>query len=252
MDIAPLLSEWEYDSKNNIRVVKLEDNREVIQVRKLLGIEQYELEGRPDGKKPFGKSSVLAEFNDRIHNYVEVHGSKEGFIINHDDFLLLQYEAILNYYRYLVLFQMGDFKRTVRDTDSNLQICDLLEKYYDVEEDKNQLLQYKPYIIRMNALARAMIHMKQDMPEQAQQIIESAVIQIKNLPDLKNMTFQYEKLRSINYLKATLAEINQRPLSEIEKLQLELENACAEEDYERAAEIRDKIQELSEKTDNKI
>jgi len=252
MDISPLLNEWEYDSGKNVRVIKLEDNRKVIQVRKLIGIEQYELEGRPDGKKPFGKVSVLAEFSDRIHNYIKIHGSKKGFIINHDDFLLLQYEAILNYYRYLVLFQIGDFERTVRDTDSNLQICDLLENYGLNEEDKNQILQYKPYIIRVNALARAMINIKQNIPEVAQQVIESAIIQIKNLPDLKNMNFQYEKIRSINYLKATLAEINQKPLSKIEKLQLELDDALEIEDYERAAEIRDKIHELSEKTDNKI
>ncbi|MBN1797606.1 MAG: UvrB/UvrC motif-containing protein [Spirochaetales bacterium] len=252
MDISPLLNKWEYDSEKNVRVIKLEDNRKVIQVRKVLGIEQYELEGRPDGKKPFGKASVLAEFNDRIHDYKKNHGSEEGFMIDHDDFLLLQYEAVLNYYRYLILFQIGDFKRTVRDTNSNLRICDLLQNYCLDDEDKNQILQYKPYIIRVNALARAMIHIRRNLPEIAQQIIESAIVQIKDLPDYKSETYQYEKIRSINYLKATLAEINQKPLSEIEKLKLELEDALEIEDYERAAEIRDKIHELSEKTDNKI
>lgn len=218
----------------------------------MMGIEQYELEGRPDGKRPFGKESVLAEFNERLSRYKELHGSDEGFMLVHDDFLLLQYEAILNYYRYLVLFQIGDFERTVRDTENNLQICDLLERFAESGEDKNQLIQYKPYILRVNAISRAMINIKQNMPEVAQNIIESAIIQIKNLPELSNMTFQYEKLRSINYLKATLAEINQKPLSEIEKLKLELEGALEIEDYERAARLRDRIHELSEKSDNKI
>jgi excinuclease UvrABC helicase subunit UvrB len=163
-----------------------------------------------------------------------------------------QYEAILNYHRYLVLFQIGDFERTVRDTECNLQICAMLESYAEEGEDKIQLLQYKPYILRVNAISRAMINIKQDMPEVAQNIIESAIIQIKNLPEQQSMTFQYEKIRSINYLKATLAEINQKPLSEIEKLKLELEGALELEDYERAAQLRDKIHELSEKSDNKI
>ena len=252
MDISPFLNEWDYDSEKNVRVIKLEDNRKVIQVRKIMGIEQYELEGRPDGKKPFGKDSVLTEFDDRLKEYIEVHGSDKGFIINHDDFLQLQYEAVLNYYRYLVLFHIGDFKRTVRDTDNNLRICDLLQNHCLDDEDKNQILQYKPYIIRVNALSRAMINIRRKMHEIAQQIIESAIIQIKNLPDLKNEIFQYEKIRSINYLKATLAEIKQKSLSEIDKLKIELEDALEIEDYERAAEIRDKIHELSEKTDNKI
>ena len=109
MDISPLLDEWEYNPDKNVRIIKLEDNRKVIQIRKPLGIEQYELEGRPDGKRPFSKSSVLLEFQGRFHDYEQKHGSKKGFIITHDDFLLLQYEAVLNYYRYLVLFQIGDF-----------------------------------------------------------------------------------------------------------------------------------------------
>ncbi len=251
-DISPLLNEWEYDAEKNVRVIKLDEHRKVVQVRRMLGIEQYELEGRPDGKKPFGKASVLAEFSDRLARYKQLHGSDEGFVLSHDDFFLLQYEAILNYHRYLVLFQIGDFERTVRDTECNLQICAMLESYAEEGEDKIQLLQYKPYILRVNAISRAMINIKQDMPEVAQNIIESAIIQIKNLPEQQSMTFQYEKIRSINYLKATLAEINQKPLSEIEKLKLELEGALELEDYERAAQLRDKIHELSEKSDNKI
>ena len=138
----------------------------------------------------------------------------------------------------------------MRDTDNNLQICDLIENYCQDEEDKSQLLQYKHYILRVNDIARAMIKNRQNIHELAQNIIEAAIIQIQNLNELKNMTFQYEKIRSINYLKVTLAEINQKPLSEIDKLRLELENAIEIEDYERAAEIRDKIHELSQKSDS--
>jgi hypothetical protein len=251
MDISPLLLGWEYNPEKNVRVIKIADNRQVIQVRKPLGIEQYELEGRPDGQRPFGKGSALEEFQDRLNCYVQIQGSDDGFKITHNDFLLLQYEAVLNYYRYLVLFQIGDFERTVRDTDNNLKICDLIEHYSSKVKDKDKLLQYKPYILRINAIANAMINISHNMPDQAQNIIERAISQIQNLTEIKNMTFQYEKIRSINYLKATLEEINQKPLSPIDKLQLELEAAVKTEDYERAAEIRDKIHELTQSSDSK-
>jgi len=61
------------------------------------------------------------------------------------------------YFRYLVLFQIGDFKRTVRDTEHNLKICDIVGNYAENEEDKKEILQYRPYILRMNAVSRACI-----------------------------------------------------------------------------------------------
>jgi len=38
---------------------ELSDGREVMQVRLPLGIEQYELDGRPDGKRPHHTASLL-------------------------------------------------------------------------------------------------------------------------------------------------------------------------------------------------
>ena len=67
-DITDILREWEYDSDNQIRIVQAEDGRQVLQVRQPMGIEQYELDGRPDGKRPFGKDTALEEFQARLEN----------------------------------------------------------------------------------------------------------------------------------------------------------------------------------------
>jgi len=60
------------------------------------------------------------------------------------------------------------------------------------------------------------------------------------------MTFQFEKIRSLNYLKVTLSQLaDTKQVSMLDQLKLELEDAVKIENYEKAAEIRDKIQELT-------
>jgi len=248
-DISDFLNAWEYDSKNTIRKIKTEDGRELLQVRKPLGIEQYELDGRPDGKKPFGKEFVLTEYLDRLQRHLKLPGD-EGFSISKDDYALLHEEAIFIYNRYLILFQIGDYERTVRDTEHNLKVCEFLESYYSDKEDGSRLLQYKPYILRMNAVSRSLICMKQHMNELARSILEDALNEIQNMQEINNMTFQFEKMRSLNYIKAMLDEISDnKKITMVDSLKMELDNAIKIENYEKAAELRDQIRRLAKNSE---
>ena len=235
-DISRLLKEWPYNPSSNIRIIKIDDETEVLQVRKPLGIEQYELAGRPDGTRPFGKDSVLEHFEEQLARHRRTKGGDKNFNLSHEDFQLLQDEALLNYYRYIILFQIGDMERTVRDTDQNLKICELVETFSAAPEDRDQLLQYKPYIL---------------LATLSKEIVEAAVTEIKHMPEINNITFQFEKMRSLNYLKVTLSELdNNKTVSRLDQLKIELEDAVKIENYEKAAELRDLIQELSEKGGN--
>lgn len=244
LDITELLREWEYDPDNYIRVVRLKDGREVLQVRQPLGIEQYELNGRPDGKKPFQKESVLREYLDRQEYHKLLFSTDENFKLNYEDFILLQDEGMLYYARYLLLYQIGDYQRTVRDTEHNLAICDFVDKYLPDLEVKNELLQYRPYILKINAISRAMIKIQKKSKNAAREILKSAIDYIQNIPDINTPTFKIEKHRSLDSLRTTLLEISEGDFSNIEKMEIELSKAVEEENYERAAELRDQIQKL--------
>ena len=219
----------------------------MLQVRQPLGVEQYELEGRPDGERPYGKESYLDVYLDRIRQFKEDSNSDEGFFIHYEDFLKLQNEGILFYYRYLILFQIGDFKRTVRDTDHNLKLCEIIDKYVEDENVKKEILQYRPYILRINAISRAMLSLKKELKTVAVKIIESAIEIIQKMPEIDTTAYQFEKIRSIHSLKATLKQIKNQKTSEVDKLEVELERAVDAEEYEKAAELRDKIEELKNK-----
>ena len=246
-DITDILREWEFDSDNQIRIIQAEDGRQVLQVRQPMGIEQYELDGRPDGKKPFGRESALDEFEARLESYRTAHGSEDGFALSHDDFAALQGEGVLFYFRYLVLFQIGDFARTARDTEHNLGLFALVEKFIDSDDDRKELLQYKPYVLRMNAIARAMISLHKELKSAAEDILSSAIAAIEEMHDIDTPAFQFERVRSLNYLKATLKQIHEKKASPADSLKVELQTAIDDEDYERAASLRDRIRELDVK-----
>ncbi len=245
-DITDILKDWEFDSDNQIRIIQADDGRQVLQVRQPMGIEQYELDGRPDGKKPFGQESVLHELEGRLETWRGSHGSEEGFALGKEDFAALQGEGVLYYFRYLVLFQIGDFARTARDTEHNLKLFSLVERFVDRDDDRREILQYKPYVVRMNAIARAMISLHKEMKSTAEDILNNAISAIENMRDIDTPAFQFERVRSLNYLKATLKQIHEKKESPANPLKVELERAVDDEDYERAAQLRDRIRELEE------
>ncbi len=243
-DITDILKSWEFDPDNQMRVIQANDGREVLQIRQPLGIEQYELDGRPDGTTYEGKECYLEALQEKLQDYTDANGSDEGFQVSHEQFQLLQNEGIIYYYRYLVLFQIGDFERTARDTEHNLEICDLLDKYAENEDDKKEILQYRPYILRMFAIAKAMISLHQQLKAAAKEILESAIEEIENMPNIDTPAFQFERIRSLKYLRSTLKQVLEQKLSPLDQLKKNLDAAVEEENYELAAELRDKIRTL--------
>jgi len=244
-DLTGLLRDWPYDSDDNMRIIEAEDGRSVLQVRQPLGVEQYELDGRPDGARPFENESVVAELYHRLELHKQASGDDQGFELSHEDCVLMQSEGILYYYRYLLLFQLNDFERVVRDTTHNLQICELLENYCSDEDDRNAVLQFKPYIIRMNAMGRAMLLARNDETDEAREIIDTAINLIQGLDKIESPAFQFERVRSVNFLRQAREQISEKPSDPRKKLEAQLQQAVTDENYELAARLRDRINELS-------
>jgi hypothetical protein len=243
-DLTRLLDEWRYDPEDNVRIIKARDGRHVMQVRLPLGIEQYELDGRPDGLKPFGKDTMLEEYLTRLKIEIQEELTDDAFSLDSEDCALLQSEGVLFYFRYLLLYQLKDYQRVERDTEHNLSICELIDKYGIRDEDKNLMLQYYPYILRMNAVAKAMISMENHVQEEARIILEGTIDKILNLKDIDSPAFRLERIRSVNYLKSVMEQIQDEPKDSGLSLRKELEKAVSDEDYERAAQIRDKINRM--------
>jgi hypothetical protein len=241
-DLKTLLDSWTYDPNDCVRIVTLADDREVMQVRLPLGIEQYELDGRPDGQRPHKTDSAFDYHLERSQQ-----ASTTKFQLSPDDCVELFNEGVLYYYRYLHLFQMNDWRRTLRDTTRNLLLFDFVRRHAVREEDKHYLEQWRPYVLRINAVAAAMIELADDCHQKALLIIRTAADKIEALPELDEDTFKFERHRSLEALHELAAEIEKNtPLTEIQKLENQLTEAVTAEHYENAAKIRDRIRNLQD------
>lgn len=243
-DFRRFLDGWPYDPANDLRVVRGDDGRELLHVRTPLGIEQHEVDGRPDGQRPHDMESHL-EFQLARLAEAKAAGEEGGFGITAEDCAELFNEGVLYYYRYVRFFQLKDWQRTARDTARNLRMFDLVRRYAMREEDRAQLEQWRPYVLRMNSVARAMIALDNRQHEAARKIVTEAVEGIESLPEMDNPTFQFERSRSLTALRDLAKQIERsRPMSELERLQQQLQEAIRAEQFERAAELRDRIRAL--------
>ena len=243
-DIRDLLYEWPYDPDNTVRIVPCADGRDVLQVRTPVGLEQYELEGRPDGMRPHNSETAYAYYHARLER-LKAAGEEDEFRLNHIECSELFEEGVLFYFRYLHLFQLKEWTLTVRDTTRNLRVFDFVHKYAQRKEDRLHLEQWRPYILRMNTISRAMVEAEEHAYDRALRILRDGIEQIEELTLIDNPTFNEERDRSVQALRDTIAQIEKaRPLSEVEQLEKQLRDAIESQSFERAAELRDQLRNL--------
>jgi hypothetical protein len=244
VDLRSALQSWPYDPDDDSRLVPGEDGRSILQVRTPLGIEQYELEGRPDGLRPHGMESAL-EYH--LKKLEEAQAAGTQFELGPRECSELFNEGTLYYFRYVRLFQLKDWERTRRDTSRNLRVFDLVNHYARREEDKLFLEKWRPYILRVHATAGIMIELEKKDYNQALRQAEAAVQQLEDLSELEDETFQFERERSRTALGELAEQIRKnRPLSELEQLERKLRRAVERQEFERAAQLRDQIRALKQ------
>lgn len=243
-DIRGILQNWPFDPENDARFTQGEDGRQILQVRTPVGIEQYELDGRPDGTRPRGLESALEYFARKLSG-ARADGRESEFKLDQHECNELFSEGTLYYFRYVRLFQLKDWARTVRDTTRNLRVFDLIHRYARREEDQQFLEKWRPYIIRIQASAGAMLELEKRAYDAALRMATDGVERIEALDDWDDETFQFERNRSLAALRELASQIKRnRPLSELEQLQHQLRRAIERQEFERAAQLRDKIKEL--------
>jgi tetratricopeptide (TPR) repeat protein len=243
-DLRSLLADWPYDPDNDARVVRGEDGREILQVRTPLGIEQLEMEGRPDGERPHDMESALDYQLHRLEQ-ARAAGREAEFELDADACAELFGEGTLYYFRYLRLFQLKRWAATVRDTARNLRVFDLVQQYAAREEDQNHLEKWRPYILRMNACAEALMALDRGAHDRALEILQAAIRRVEDLEELDDDTFKFEQARSLQALRELAEQVQQtRPISPVERLERQLRRAIERQEFERAAELRDRLREL--------
>jgi hypothetical protein len=248
IDISGILKSWEYDLRQEmmVRRVRGRDGSMKIQMRLDLGLLQMEEEGRPDGKKPHGKESLLEYFEILTEKLNRKHGTTADFSLDKDDCYALQQEGIQYYYRYLCFFQIGDYKRAERDTARNLRLFDFVKKYAGDKQYIEEFEQYRPYVMMMNTRAKVLNALKAKDAAKAVDEINQGIHKIENAYE-KDESLKNQSRTEVMFLKNWADEIiNRRTPSKRQQLVEELKEAVEREEFERAAKIRDRLNELKE------
>jgi hypothetical protein len=202
------------------------------------------MDGRPDGQRPHGRESALEYHLARLAQ-ARAAGKADAFALSEGECAELFGEGTLYYFRYLHLFEIKDWRRTERDTGRNIQLFDFVNRYAAREEDRQNLEKWRPYILRMNGIAKAMLELEARNYAAAINLLREAIRKIEVLPELEEDTFKYERYRSLETLRELAEQMEKnRPLSETERLEQKLRRAVAAQEFERAAQLRDRLKEL--------
>ena len=246
-DISNLLENWDYQP-GQIIVRKLtgRDGQEKIQLRVDLGLLQMNAEGRPDGKRPMGHPSLFEYQESRLKKHMDEHGGDDNFRLKPDDCAKLQLEALQFHHRYICLLELQDYEAVIRDTSRNLAVFNFVARYAESEELAWALQQFRPQLLLIQVRAKAGKKLAAKRHRDAIQEIERGISEIKQFYTEVGRS-EIEPSTEAQYLQTWMNEISSaRPLSKREKLELALNEAVRQENYEKAAEVRDKLRNLPE------
>jgi hypothetical protein len=247
-DISRLLEAWDYQpGQVVVRKFAAKDGTEKIQLRVDLGVLQMNAEGRPDGKRPFGYTSLFEHYQARLYKYLAAHeGSSEGFVLKPEDCAKLQLEALQYHHRYICLLQLEDYPGVIRDAERNLAVFDFVDKHAESEELAWSLRQFAPQLLMILTRARASQALQSEDYTLGIRLVEEGLEQIRGFYREAGQGEASEQSGELFSLQDWLEEIrSKRPLSRRERLEKALEEAVKSEDYERAAKVRDELKNLT-------
>ncbi|HOB74688.1 MAG TPA: UvrB/UvrC motif-containing protein [Phycisphaerae bacterium] len=245
-DLRLITDDWAYEpGQINVRKIRGADNRIKIQMRVDLGVLQMEVDGRPDGRRPYNQDSLLDYHNHRIELHKRRNGTELGYTLNAEECREVREEAFQYYQRYLANFVLEDYEAVSRDTKRNLDVLDLCMKYAEEDEDRYSLEQYRPYILMMHYRSKALSAMKKRAYRTALAHVECGLKILKTYFADMGQPKAFRISDEVQVLKMLRREIRKHlPVDPVIKARKMLQRAVAEERYEDAARLRDELDHL--------
>lgn len=246
-DISDLLNSWDYQpGQVSARRFKGQDGTEKLQLRVDLGILQMNAEGRPDGKRPLGSGSWFEVQQSRLATYRKKNnGNDDGFRLDAEMISRLQQEAIQYHHRYICFFQLKDFTAVEVDCDRNLDLFEFVARYAASDELAWALLQFTPQLLMMRARARGTALVRRRKYEAAIKTIEDGIESLEEFYRGHGREDLLEQSGELTSLRQWLEDVrSKRPMTQLERLQKDLDEAIRLEDYEKAAAVRDQMRRL--------
>ncbi|MHC4592720.1 MAG: UvrB/UvrC motif-containing protein [Planctomycetota bacterium] len=262
MDLSIITGEWPYDEDedaNNVRKVTGVDGLPKVQLRIRSGVIQWGVEGRPDGQKPHGFPSVLDYCCDLLSRQPRLRtggrGARGGLSPELAEELA---DEMLDYYRRgRALFLLGDYRRALGDALHNLRTLNLIRQHCDHLADGLGCERYQVSLLLDRSRAEMLLNLEISDVRRAVDALN------RGIRDVERFHAEYEpeerladctERQILVDLRRSLREKYNVPLTDrelLESLRVEQEIAIRRENYEMAARLRDKINSLRRKSDDR-
>ncbi len=234
-DLDPILRRWSYQpGVISARVLQADDGRDVLQMRIEMGVLQMETASRPDGETPGGAETYL--------DYLiqESFGNGDSFVLTDDQCFEVDREFVQFYHRRICCLALRKFDWAVRDADHTLALMDFAAVHSPDPEWTLSHEQYRPFVHFHRTQAVAMGELQRSGPETAIEAITDGLGRIREAL----ATMGAEERFDDDDLVAQLIELKESLREEYHvglTLAEQLSDAVANEEYERAAKLRDEI-----------
>lgn len=236
-DIDFILGGWEFKpGMVQARLVQAR-GRQVIQMRVDLGVLQLETEGRPDGTHPHGQDTYFDHLKEQARMATR---GKHTFVLSEEQCQEADREFVQFYHRRICWLALRNYNRAIEDADHTLAFMDFVKGHSPSDDYTQAHEQYRGFVLFQRTQAAAAWQVEQDKPERAVDEVRHGLGQIKDFFAAYDMEEQLDEDGMVQHLRSI--EKSLREQYDIgETMQEQLDRAIAEEDYERAAELRDQL-----------
>ncbi len=256
VDLTDIFEAWPYDAEddgNNVRCIRAQDGRQKILVRVRSGVFQWEFEDRPDGLRPHGYRSLLDYYEHRINELLQEEGSSEALRLGDEEVAEIGQELLAYYQRRVLFFRLGEFERARADALHNLRLMDILRDHANDPEEALQYEQYRPFVTMDRARAEALAGCEDGDYLGAIRTLDRGMDEIASFfheHQRDDLIDESQEIGVLQDLKYQLREAYGIPLTSeemLDALREEQEQAIEDEDFERAARLRDEIARIEER-----
>ncbi|MEM9352005.1 MAG: UvrB/UvrC motif-containing protein [Planctomycetota bacterium] len=235
-----LLAEWRF-SPGEVRVREAvgADGRGLLLLRIDMGTLLMETDGRPDGDKPEGF--------DTYHELLESEALLQGdaFTLDEERCREVDREFYQFYHRRIALLSLKRYSEALRDAEHTLGLMDFSTRHAPSPAWAETHEQYRPFVYFHRVQAAALVALEESDAAEAVRVIEEGRRVLQESPPAGNdddsaavHAEEIEELR--DKLGEMVAAINEH-YEVTPSLTDQLAEAIAAEQYERAARIRDRI-----------
>ena len=213
------------------------DGRQVIQLRVDLGVLQIETVGRPDGAKPHGFETYFDYLEEQARLAAK---AERSFALSDEQCQEADREFLQYYHRRMCWLALRQYARAIRDADHTLAFMDLVKRHAPSDEYLHAHEHYRGFVLFQRTQAAAALQVENNAPERAVHEIHAGLERLRDFFAFYEREEEMEQDGMVQHLKQVEASLRQQYQIEA-TLEEQLQQAIADEDYERAARLRDAL-----------